>query len=178
MATVGNWFAFGHPTVKEGVLGQLTNLLGYVGSLFSGQGITGYISDSGSVYLFDNAQSAKLRAAGLKGYNSEADAIANPNENITQAQIQLILNSHPTVEQDSSPGSQISNTVGAPVKSALSGLDAIGHFFNSLGELNTWIRVSKVVVGGVLLISGIVHLAGIDKQAIGIAGKAVLPGKI
>jgi hypothetical protein len=61
------------------------------------------------------------------------------------------------------------------VNSPLAGLTEIGDFFGALGELNTWIRVAKVVIGGVLLISGIVHLTGIDKEALGFAKNFVLP---
>ena len=52
----------------------------------------------------------------------------------------------------------------------LSGVDAIGHFFNNLGNANTWIRVAKVTIGGALLIVGIAKLTGVEK---GIVGKAV-----
>jgi|SRR5580698_9815789 hypothetical protein len=40
---------------------------------------------------------------------------------------------------------------------------------------NFVLRAVKVIIGGVLLISGIIHLAGIDKDALGIASKAVIP---
>jgi len=59
---------------------------------------------------------------------------------------------------------------GVPEAGLLTGIDAIGNFFNSLGSANTWIRVAKVVAGGVLLIVGLAKMTGIDK---GVVGKAV-----
>lgn len=57
-----------------------------------------------------------------------------------------------------------------PGVSVLSGIDAIGAFFNTLGNVNTWIRVGKVVIGGTLLIVGLAKITGMEK---GIVGKAV-----
>lgn len=61
------------------------------------------------------------------------------------------------------------------VKGPLSGLAAIGAFFNALGDPNTWIRVTKVVVGGVLLIVGLVHITGADNAVASVARKVPLP---
>jgi hypothetical protein len=44
-------------------------------------------------------------------------------------------------------------------------------FGNTTGLLG---RIIKVVLGGVLLISGIIRLTGADKDAIGVAGKAAV----
>jgi len=57
----------------------------------------------------------------------------------------------------------------------LTGIDAIGAFFNDLGSANTWIRVAKVVVGGVLLIVGLVHITGADNAVADAARKVPLP---
>lgn len=59
--------------------------------------------------------------------------------------------------------------------STLSGLDAIGAFFNKLGEANTWIRVAKVLVGGVLLIIGLAHMTGAGNAVATTARKVPLP---
>lgn len=42
----------------------------------------------------------------------------------------------------------------------LAGLDAIGSFFNKLGDPNTWIRVSEFIIGALLIISGALQLSG------------------
>lgn len=53
---------------------------------------------------------------------------------------------------------------------ALSGIDAVGQFFNDLRDASTWIRVGKIVAGSALLLIGLAKLTGFSK---GIAGKAV-----
>lgn len=42
----------------------------------------------------------------------------------------------------------------------LDALAAIGDFFARLTDSSTWIRVGKVVIGGLLLVIGIVHITG------------------
>ena len=64
-------------------------------------------------------------------------------------------------------------TQNAGVPNPLTGLDAIGAFFGSLGEANIWIRGAKILAGGVILIVGLAKLTGADKAAGGIAKKAV-----
>jgi hypothetical protein len=63
------------------------------------------------------------------------------------------------------------NTLTAP----LTGINAIGAFFNSLGKSGTWIRVAKVVFGGALLVVGLVHITGISGAAANVARKVPLP---
>lgn len=57
----------------------------------------------------------------------------------------------------------------------LSGLEAIGGFFNglkaALTSANLWIRVAKVAIGGVLMIVGLAKLTGADKQ-VAVLGRA------
>lgn len=48
-------------------------------------------------------------------------------------------------------------------------------FLAALTSANTWIRVSKVVVGGVLLIVGLVHITGADGAVASAAKKVPLP---
>ena len=52
---------------------------------------------------------------------------------------------------------------------------SIGSFFSALGQSNTWIRVAKVVIGGVLLIVGLVHITGADNAVATYARKVPLP---
>jgi hypothetical protein len=61
------------------------------------------------------------------------------------------------------------------VPNPLTGVDAIGAFFNSLGEASTWIRVAKVLVGGVLLLVGLAHMTGADNAVASAARKVPLP---
>ena len=57
----------------------------------------------------------------------------------------------------------------------LSGLDAIGAFFNNLGLASTWIRVAKVVIGGTLVVIGIAHMTGASNAIADTARKVPLP---
>lgn len=54
---------------------------------------------------------------------------------------------------------------------ALSGLSAIGDFFSRLAQANTWVRVGKVVVGGLMLIIGVSKMTGADNQIVRLASK-------
>jgi hypothetical protein len=55
------------------------------------------------------------------------------------------------------------------------GLPQIGDFFGALTDANTWIRLAKVVFGGVLLIIGIAHITGASGAVADIARKVPLP---
>ena len=65
------------------------------------------------------------------------------------------------------------NLIGNP----LHGIEAIGNFFNKLGQAATWKRIAEVLLGAALVIIGIAKLAGgtpAGKAAAGIAAKAAL----
>lgn len=59
--------------------------------------------------------------------------------------------------------------------------NAIGKAFdyvvsvNGFSGTNFVLRAVKIIIGGVLLISGLIHISGVDKSALGIASKAVIP---
>jgi hypothetical protein len=61
------------------------------------------------------------------------------------------------------------------VSNPLDALAAIGAFFGNLSQANTWIRVGKVVVGGLLLVLGLVHITGVDSAAASVVKKVPLP---
>jgi hypothetical protein len=73
------------------------------------------------------------------------------------------------------PGVSIKPGGGVTVHNPLTGLDAIGAFFNTLTQSNTWVRVAKVIVGGALLIAGIAHITGASGQIMDVARKVPLP---
>lgn len=52
-------------------------------------------------------------------------------------------------------------------------LAAIGAFFGGLTQANLWIRVAKVIAGGLILTVGLVKLTGFDAKAPGIVRSAV-----
>jgi hypothetical protein len=80
----------------------------------------------------------------------------------SDAQLSKFLNATgPSIEQ---------GIAKVPGVSVLSGIGAVGQFFNDLRDPTVWIRVGKILVGGVLLLVGLAKMTGFDK---GIAGKAV-----
>ena len=66
----------------------------------------------------------------------------------------------------------------AAVGNPLDWLSNIGQFFSVLTQGNTWIRITKVLVGGTLVIAGLIKLTGTDRKAYGLVGMAAskLPG--
>jgi hypothetical protein len=57
------------------------------------------------------------------------------------------------------------------ISNPLDYLKNIAGFFESLGERNTWIRVAKVLIGGVLVIAGFIKLTGAKQTAQSIVSK-------
>lgn len=55
----------------------------------------------------------------------------------------------------------------------LNAITSVTGFLSALGDLNLWIRVAKVVAGGIILIVGLAKLTGADKAIGGVAAKAV-----
>jgi hypothetical protein len=80
-------------------------------------------------------------------------------------------------------GSAATGSAKATVQAATGAEEGANQFakdldpFNWIAEItgfsgtNFVLRAVKVIIGGVLLISGIIHLAGIDKDALGVASK-------
>lgn len=54
------------------------------------------------------------------------------------------------------------------------GLEAVGNFFNKLGQANTWIRVGEVTLGILLIISGLMKLTGANADIMNIVKKVPL----
>jgi hypothetical protein len=53
-----------------------------------------------------------------------------------------------------------------------SGTSVLG-FLGALSSANLWIRVAKVAIGGTILLIGLAKLTGMDKNATGLAAKAI-----
>jgi hypothetical protein len=53
------------------------------------------------------------------------------------------------------------------------GIGSISGFLTALSSANTWIRVAKVTIGGVILIVGLAKLTGADQKAGSFAAKAI-----
>jgi hypothetical protein len=60
-----------------------------------------------------------------------------------------------------------------PVGAAIKGITSLSDFLNVLGQPNTWLRIVKIIAGGIIMTVGIMKLTGADKAAGGFAAKAV-----
>jgi hypothetical protein len=109
---------------------------------------------------------------GFHGYATAAQAQANPN-GVPGANI---LNPVSDLERQQVAGwvsnaqASASGTAAGPVVSEVPGAGAvasdtatIASFVGSLSNSGTWIRVAKVVIGGVLVIVGLAKLSGAGK---------------
>lgn len=70
---------------------------------------------------------------------------------------------------DVTPGGQLT------ASNPLNFLQPVGQFFRDLASPNTWIRITKVVVGGLLLVIGLVHITGISGTAADTIRKVPVP---
>jgi hypothetical protein len=73
------------------------------------------------------------------------------------------------------PQQQSPNPVNDAVNAAQNATGSLGSLISALTSSNTWIRVVKVVIGGVLLIVGLVHITGVSGTAADAARKVPLP---
>ena len=73
------------------------------------------------------------------------------------------------------PQQQSPNPVNDAVNAAQNATGSIGSLISALTSSNTWIRVVKVIIGGVLLIVGLVHITGVSGTAADAARKVPLP---
>lgn len=124
--------------------------------------------------------------------NAQAKALAEaatfPNRLIFFTSRQAALNyvtsqgHKPVTTPAAALGGQAAVNAGAKAAAAvgnpLDWLSNIGQFFSALTQRNLWLRVSKVVLGGVLVVAGLIKLTGTDKKVYGLAGMAAsrLPG--
>lgn len=81
-------------------------------------------------------------------------------------------------QQSPNPGNDLLNAAQTSTSGPVSGLNAIGSFFTTLTSATLWLRVVKVMAGGVLLIAGLLKMTSLDQKALGVAGAAAgrLPG--
>lgn len=121
---------------------------------FTGPPVVGGANQYQVVEAANAADAARLTAEGYKGpYPTKAAAQA---------------------EAAAQTKTATSTEVSTPDVS-LPGLSQVGDFFQRLTQGNTWIRVAKVIVGGMLLIVGLVHITGVDNAVASIARKVPVP---
>jgi hypothetical protein len=61
------------------------------------------------------------------------------------------------------------------LKNIAGGIGEIGDAIHALTEENTWIRIAKVVAGGLLLLIGLAHITGAENKVASIARKVPIP---
>jgi hypothetical protein len=87
----------------------------------------------------------------------------------TQAEAKAAAN-----PQQQSPN-PVNDATNAVENANIPGLTQIGGFFGALSDSNTWIRVAKVVIGGMLVIVGLSDITGSDHAVAQAARKIPLP---
>lgn len=89
----------------------------------------------------------------------------------TQAAAQAVAQGDPNTTSGlpgvGAPGVSAStvNSSNGAIGNPLGFLGNLANFFGDFTQAATWIRVAKVIIGGVLLITGAAHLTGTDKTA-------------
>jgi hypothetical protein len=112
--------------------------------------------------------SGQVTVGGRSGYRR-----AGPFTSQAAAQAYLKVGAQNTGTQI--PGVDITPSGGVTASNPLQGLAAIGDFFSRLTQASTWIRVAKVISGGLLLVIGLVHITGADNKVASIARKVPVP---
>lgn len=92
---------------------------------------------------------------------------------IELAQIQAVADGIGSTVQYTGTFANDSGKAGAATGAWLGHFSSVLDFLNALGSANLWIRVAKVIGGGVILVVGLLKLTGADQHAGGIARKAV-----
>jgi hypothetical protein len=135
----------------------------------------------------DAVDDAKFAAAAGKVTTISVENVNWYNINgpyVTQAQanaaIPAIQKAHPAPGEasqvvDAATGQpQSANSVSNPLdflKNVAGGIGEIGDVVHTLTEANTWIRIAKVVAGGLLLLIGLAHITGAENKVASIARK-------
>jgi hypothetical protein len=155
-APAGYWaVTYVNPTLGTAAGGK--NGPGNVGGQIGG------VEDMTVVGPYKTQAEAKAAAQGQLGSSVDIVNVEGPYATQTAAQA-VVTQATQQVNKEQSAGS---------IPNPLSGLAAIGAFFAALAEGNLWIRVAKVVAGGVILIVGLAKLTGLDAKAGGIVQTAV-----
>ena len=119
-----------------------------------------------------------LTALGIHGYATEAQAKAHPQTmNALQAAAggaNALAGVSGSATNIPTPGTAATGA-GAVASTAANAIPGISDFFGALTQASTWIRVAKVITGGLLLVIGLVHITGADNAVASAARKVPLP---
>jgi hypothetical protein len=119
-------------------------------------------------YLLDqpgNALGSGLVNLGIPDSDTMAQAVA-----ASQAYVKAHGGTTPTTSNATA-----NKNAESTIEGAIPGLSQVGDFFDALTQRNTWIRVAKILVGGVLVIIGLAHISGAGNAVATVAKKVPLP---
>jgi hypothetical protein len=94
----------------------------------------------------------------------------------TQGAFMILVGETTLAKGTAKAASETANETETAAKGAAEGIGEFASsldFLDALGSPALWIRVAKVVVGGVILIVGLVKLAGVEQKVPGIVKTAV-----
>lgn len=131
---------------------------------------------SGSVYNLTGVAEKELAATGAHGYATEAQAKAHPNAPESGAQAALLAADQ--VSASLPAGGGLSGVQSGTTQAAASPIGTLAGFLGLSGKIsgtNLVIRGAKVIIGGLLLIIGLVHITGADNAVASLARKVPVP---
>lgn len=113
----------------------------------------------------------ELVAAGFHGYATQAEADANPNSVLFGPQSVII---------DSLRAGNATNPANLPQHAANIVGSALGGGLNlTVGNTHNLLnRGLKIVFGGILIAAGVVHMLGVDREALGVAKYVIPPARL
>lgn len=132
--------------------------------------------NNGKAVDIAGSQEKEAVTLGFHGYGTEAQAEAKPNSVnlLTSWFVNAIVADYgAAVKEQAQPGGKNANILnpgtavnaGASyVANSIPGVAAIGDFFSRLTQGNTWIRAGEVILGVMLIISGVMKLSGADSD--------------
>lgn len=147
--------------------------------------------NGGKAVNLAGTQEKQAVAEGFHGYGTEKQAETQPNSLNPFTRFLAdawIADYKAAVAEQAQPGGKnadITNPVTAAKAGAqgaatvakdaanATGLGSVVDFLQGLTSANLWIRVSKVVIGGALLLVGVIKLTGADQRLGGLAAGAV-----
>jgi hypothetical protein len=144
--------------------------------------------NNGKAINLAGTQEKQAALEGFHGYATQAEAQAQPNSVnvLTRLQADAFITDYNYAvkagEQPGGPNADILNPVNdvkgtAQAAENLSGVTSMLQLakdaYNVLDSKSTWLRVTKVVVGSVMIIIGLVKLTGTDKAVTDVAAKGI-----
>lgn len=128
-----------------------------------------YNTETGQLTQGNNLENLGNNLVGGAGWHE-----LNIPGNATQAQAAAeAVREFPKGKKPTTAGITPARVASTAAQEAGSSISSVTDFLGGLTSANLWIRVVKIVAGGIILFIGLAHLSGFDDKLTGIAGKAV-----